>query len=70
MLILIAHVVFFQAEENNVLFMPLVGKTWEAKQVYQFGRLHIVIDRGVIFMQQDNGTWVPVSLQTIIDRGR
>ena len=60
----------FQAEDNNILFMPLVGKTFEAKQVYQFGRLHISLDRGVIFVQSDQGLWAPTSLQTIVDRAR
>ena len=55
---------------NNILFMPMPGKKWEAKQVYQFGKVHIVIDRGVIMMQQPQGMWAPVSLQTVIDLGR
>ncbi|KAG7244006.1 hypothetical protein INR49_006167 [Caranx melampygus] len=47
-----------KAEENNIVFMPLVAKRHEGKQLYTFGRIVIYIDRGVVFVQGEK-TWVP-----------
>lgn len=60
----------FQAEEENLLFMLLPGKTHEGHQVYRFGKLQVYIDRNVVFMQEANIRWIPVSLQNLIDRAR
>ncbi|XP_060079683.1 tuftelin-interacting protein 11-like isoform X1 [Ylistrum balloti] len=56
-----------KAEENNILFMPVPGRTQEAKQVYRYGKLMMYMDRSVIFIQENN-QWIPVSLQTLIDK--
>ncbi|XP_069102141.1 tuftelin-interacting protein 11-like [Argopecten irradians] len=56
-----------KAEENNLLFMPIPGRTQEAKQVYRYGKLIMYMDRSVIFIQENN-QWIPVSLQTLIDK--
>lgn len=58
-----------KAEENNIVFMPLVAKRHEGKQLYTFGRIVIYIDRGVVFVQGER-TWVPTSLQSLIDMAR
>uniref|UniRef100_A0A3Q3AQV5 Tuftelin-interacting protein 11 n=1 Tax=Kryptolebias marmoratus TaxID=37003 RepID=A0A3Q3AQV5_KRYMA len=58
-----------KAEENNIVFMPLVGKRHEGKQLYTFGRIVIFIDRGVVFVQGEK-TWVPTSLQSLIDMAK
>ncbi|MFT7805021.1 tuftelin-interacting protein 11 [Arapaima gigas] len=58
-----------KAEENNIVFMPLVGKRHEGKQLYTFGRIVIYIDRGVVFVQGEK-TWVPTSLQSLIDMAK
>ncbi|MBN3311825.1 TFP11 protein, partial [Atractosteus spatula] len=58
-----------KAEEHNIVFMPLVGKRHEGKQLYTFGRIVIYIDRGVVFVQGEK-TWVPTSLQSLIDMAR
>ena len=54
-----------KAAENNVVFVPIPNKTWEAKQVYKFGKAQLYLDRGVIFMSRD-GLWQPTSMNTII----
>ena len=60
-----------KAEENGLLFMPVPNRTWEAKQVYRFGRVFVYLDRGVIFLQDPQTMqWMPVSLQTLVDRAR
>ncbi|PVD28664.1 hypothetical protein C0Q70_11258 [Pomacea canaliculata] len=59
-----------KAEEENLLFMLLPGKTHEGHQVYRFGKLQVYIDRNVVFMQEANIRWIPVSLQNLIDRAR
>ncbi|MBN3306862.1 TFP11 protein, partial [Amia calva] len=58
-----------KAEEHNIVFMPLVGKRHEGKQLYTFGRIVIYIDRGVVFVQGEK-TWVPTSLQSLIDMAK
>lgn len=58
-----------KAEENNIVFMPLVGKRYEGKQLYTFGRIVIYVDRGVVFVQGEK-TWVPTSLQSLIDMAK
>lgn len=58
-----------KAEENNIVFMPLVAKRYEGKQLYTFGRIVIYIDRGVVFVQGER-TWVPTSLQSLIDMAK
>ncbi|XP_078701272.1 tuftelin-interacting protein 11-like isoform X2 [Branchiostoma floridae x Branchiostoma belcheri] len=58
-----------KAEENNLVFCPIPNKFYEAKAVYQFGTKTIYIDRGVVFVQGEK-TWVPVSLQNLIDMAR
>ena len=60
----------FQAEEENLLFAPVPGKTQEGHQVYRMGKAMVYIDRNVMFMQETNFRWVPVSLQTVIDKGK
>ncbi|XP_060106869.1 tuftelin-interacting protein 11 [Heteronotia binoei] len=55
-----------KAEEHNIVFMPVIGKRHEGKQLYTFGRIVIYIDRGVVFVQGEK-TWVPTSLQSLID---
>uniref|UniRef100_A0A3B4BE34 Tuftelin-interacting protein 11 n=1 Tax=Periophthalmus magnuspinnatus TaxID=409849 RepID=A0A3B4BE34_9GOBI len=58
-----------KAEENNIVFMPLVAKRHLGKQLYTFGRIVIYIDRGVVFVQGEK-TWVPTSLQSLIDMAK
>ncbi|XP_035660288.1 tuftelin-interacting protein 11-like [Branchiostoma floridae] len=58
-----------KAEENNLVFCPIPNKWHEAKAVYQFGTKTIYMDRGVVFVQGEK-TWVPVSLQNLIDMAR
>ncbi|XP_053726850.1 tuftelin-interacting protein 11 [Synchiropus splendidus] len=58
-----------KADENNIVFMPLVAKRYEGKQLYTFGRIVIYMDRGVVFVQGEK-TWVPTSLQSLIDMAK
>ncbi|XP_053576508.1 tuftelin-interacting protein 11 [Bombina bombina] len=58
-----------KAEEHNIVFMPLIGKRHEGKQLYNFNRIVIFIDRGVVFVQGEK-TWVPTSLQSLIDMAK
>lgn len=58
-----------RAEENNLVFVPIPNKTWEAKQVYSYGRSQIYIDRGVVFVF-DNGQWIPISLNNLVEKSK
>ncbi|XP_056676863.1 tuftelin-interacting protein 11-like [Monodelphis domestica] len=58
-----------KAEEHNIVFLPVVGKRHEGKQLYTFGRIVVYIDQGVLFVQGAK-TWVPTSLQSLIDMAK
>ncbi|XP_062872018.1 tuftelin-interacting protein 11 [Trichomycterus rosablanca] len=58
-----------KAEENGIVFIPLVGKRHMGKQLYTFGRIVIYVERGVVFVQGKK-TWVPTSLQSLIDMAK
>ena len=58
-----------KAEDNNLVFMPLPNKTWEAKQLYSFGKVQIYIDRGVVFVNENN-QWIPVSLNNLVEKAK
>ena len=58
-----------KAEENNIVFLPIPNRTHEAKQVYKFGNCNIVIDRGVIFVQEGQ-LWIPISIQALVIRAK
>ncbi|KAG5282785.1 hypothetical protein AALO_G00059910 [Alosa alosa] len=58
-----------KAVENGIVFLPLVGRRHEGKQLYTLGRITVYIDRGVVFVQGER-TWVPTSLQSIIDMAK
>ena len=58
-----------KAAEQNLVFVPVPNKTWEAKQVYKFGSAQIYLDRGVIFMYRD-GLWQPTSVNSVIQLAR
>ncbi|KFM56990.1 Tuftelin-interacting protein 11, partial [Stegodyphus mimosarum] len=55
-----------KAEESNILFMPVPGRFQEGKQVHRFGSSLLYLDRGVIFVFNQK-TWVPTSLQSLLD---
>lgn len=56
-----------KATESNILFLPVINKFKDGKQVYRFGNLNIYIDRNVVFMLE-NGNWVPTSINEIISK--
>ncbi|NXB05950.1 TFP11 protein, partial [Cnemophilus loriae] len=58
-----------KAEEHNIVFVPVIGKRHKGKQLYAFGRIVIYINRGVGFVQGEM-TWVPTSLQSLIDMAK
>lgn len=59
-----------KAEENNLVFLPVPGKTHEAKQVYRCGKVMVYFDRSVVFMMDDNNMFIPVSLQKLIETAK
>ncbi|CAH0560606.1 unnamed protein product [Brassicogethes aeneus] len=58
-----------RCEEKGILFVPIPNKYHEAKQVYRIGTngVQCYIDRNVIFYSQNNSTWIPTSLNTLLD---
>lgn len=56
----------FQAQEKNLLFVPMAHRFQEGKQVYRLGHVMLYLDRNVIFVFNGK-TWVPTSLQSLLD---
>lgn len=56
-----------EAEENNLVFLPILGRTQEAKQVYRCGNSTMYFDRNVIFMLSNRKQWIPVSISRLIE---
>lgn len=47
--------------------MPISHKYMEGKQIYRCGRHQVYIDRNVLFVSQDGGAFVPMSIQELMD---
>jgi tuftelin-interacting protein 11 len=56
-----------KAAEHNLLFLPVLNRFKEGKQIYRLGNLNIYIDRNVVFMLQ-NGGWIPASISEIMQK--
>ncbi|XP_066146544.1 septin-interacting protein 1 [Euwallacea fornicatus] len=58
-----------RCEERGILFVPIPNKYHEAKQVYRIGTsgVQCYIDRNVIFFSQNGSTWIPTSLNRLLD---
>ncbi|XP_050394866.1 tuftelin-interacting protein 11 [Patella vulgata] len=54
---------------KGIALIPVPNKFREGKQVYRFGNVQIYFDRNVVFMLE-NGQWVPVSLQHLLDNAK
>lgn len=55
-----------QAEDNGILFMPVPGqKRYDGKQLYNFGKTVMFIDRGVVFVTKGS-QWTPISLDDLL----
>lgn len=55
-----------RAQEKNLLFVPMAHRFQEGKQVYRLGHVMLYLDRNVIFVFNGK-TWVPTSLQSLLD---
>ncbi|KRZ06570.1 Tuftelin-interacting protein 11, partial [Trichinella zimbabwensis] len=55
-----------KAAEMSLFFLPLNNRYREGKPVYRFGTQTIYIDRNVIFSQESNGDWRPISLGELL----
>lgn len=53
-----------RAQELGVVFAPLVGRTYEGKQLYRLGNVQMFVDRHVPFAFQQ-GRWTPVDLEEL-----
>ena len=56
-----------RCEEKGIVFRPVPGRMREGKQIYLVGSKQVYLDRNVIFVMENNGVWVPTSLNSLID---
>ena len=59
-----------RAEEEDLLYIPLAGRSQEGHQVYRFGAVNIYFDSSVVFMQDDRDRWFPTSLAQLADAAK
>ncbi|KAH7372751.1 hypothetical protein KP509_17G018900 [Ceratopteris richardii] len=65
------EVVEMFAEQNDVQFLPKVGRLHEGFQVYGFGSVSICMDNAQQRLYAQSGDrWVPVSLEQLLDMNR
>ncbi|KAJ3670835.1 hypothetical protein LUZ60_008261 [Juncus effusus] len=60
------------ASEHGVLFMPRVGKFYNAYQVYDFGNVGVYVDsvKKMIYAQVESGVWSAVSMAQLMEMNR
>ncbi|XP_026278678.1 tuftelin-interacting protein 11 isoform X1 [Frankliniella occidentalis] len=56
-----------RCEERGIMFMPLVNRWREGKQIYRMGNIQVYIDRSVIFVSGPGGVWQPTSLNAALE---
>lgn len=56
-----------RCEERGIMFVPLVNRWREGKQIYKMGNQQIYIDRSVIFVSGPGGVWQPISLNKALE---
>ncbi|XP_072046087.1 tuftelin-interacting protein 11-like [Amphiura filiformis] len=56
-----------KAQDNGILFVPSQHRYEGKGTVYNFGPLAVYLERGVVFVHQAD-IWVPMSLQTVVDK--
>lgn len=56
-----------KAAEHGLMFLPVVNKFKEGKQIYRFGNLNIYLEGNVVYMLQ-NGIWRPTSIAEVIQK--
>jgi tuftelin-interacting protein 11 len=56
-----------KAVEHNMLFLPMLNRKFEGKQVYRFGNANIYLDKNVLFIFE-NGQWMPLPLNDLVNK--
>ncbi|XP_058804469.1 tuftelin-interacting protein 11 [Phymastichus coffea] len=56
-----------RCEERGILFMPMNNRFHDGKQIYKIGNIKACIDQNTIFVNQNGSTWMPMSLNTVLD---
>jgi len=58
-----------RCEERGIMYMPLVNRFKDGKQVYRCGMAQVYIDRNVIFHSDNCGaSWHPISLNILLQK--
>jgi tuftelin-interacting protein 11 len=59
------------AQQNDVMFLPKVGRLYQGLQVYSFGLVSVTIDNHKQMLYAQAGEkWLPVSLEQLIELNR
>ncbi|XP_014226937.1 tuftelin-interacting protein 11 [Trichogramma pretiosum] len=56
-----------RCEERGILFMPLVNRYRDGKQIYKVGNIQAFIDGDCIFTCHNGSSWLPTNLSTLLD---
>ena len=58
-----------RAQQRNILFVPLL-KHFEGKDLYKLGKLKLYVEKGVCFVSDGAGDWIPTSITRIFDKAK
>jgi tuftelin-interacting protein 11 len=57
------------AEDNEILFLPKVGKQEKGKQVYTFGKISVYLDNRLVYALSA-GEWRPMALDELLEAAK
>jgi tuftelin-interacting protein 11 len=58
-----------RAQQRNEIFMPK-RREMDGKELYILGKLTLFIEKGVCFVSDGSGDWIPTSVTKIFDKAR
>eukprot|EP00116_Pleurobrachia_bachei_P001896 sb/3462158/ len=59
-----------QAQDHNVVFMPLPGRYHEGKSLYKFGSSILYLDKNVAYVQMHPNEYQPMSLAKLLETAK
>ncbi|XP_026462739.1 septin-interacting protein 1-like [Ctenocephalides felis] len=62
------EIVAQRCSEHGILFMPMMGRRYEGKQLYKVGNIFCYIDRSVLMVCLDGVTYKPMGLAEMMER--
>lgn len=62
------EIVAQRCSERGIIFMPMMGRRYEGKQLYKVGNISCYIDRSVLMVSMDGFIYKPMGLAEMIEK--